>query len=272
MKVPFFLPYNEIHIEYMKTYEKFSIPVQQYHNGYELLLVINGERSFFYNDICYTLRRGDVAVIKPFELHCAESTEMNFYERYALNFRPEDLDCVLSEQETAQLFDNLNSKLLHLNDEQFDIVIGVFALIYSLVSTKNPLSQKAAASAVTSLVLYLNNIEPTSLSTVPIELPQEVIFAINYVNANYQSALTLDMLSDMIHISKYHFCRIFKEATGTTFLEYVNNVRLSHAHRLLSQTDMSMREIAVKTGFSSAEYFSRVFKKTHGVSPKQARL
>lgn len=271
MKVPFFIPYDEIYIEYMKTYEKFNIPVQQYHNGYEILFMINGERSFFYNDICYTLKRGDVAIIKPFELHCGESREVEFYERYVLNFKPETLECILPPSEIRTLFKSFNSTLLHLNNEQFDVVYAAFKLIDAILNTKNPFSQKAASSAILSLLVYLKNIHKTDIPAVELSISQEVSSAINYVNLNYATAISLDRISEMIHLSKYHFCRIFKKDTGITFFEYLNKVRLAHAHRLLIQSDMTINEIAVKTGFGSAAYFSRVFKKAHGISPKTAR-
>lgn len=271
MKVPFFLPYNGIYIEYVKIYEKYNIPVQQYHDGYEIFLMIDGERELFYNDINYTLRRGDIAIIKPFELHCAESADVEFYERYVLNFNPEKLLTILTETELKMLFDDFNSKLIHLNDIQFDIVYSSFKLIDCMLNMKNPLSDKAVCSAIMSLVMYIKTINTTSGSSVPFGLSSEVSFAIGYVNKNYKKNITLDMMSDMIHISKYHFCRIFKEATGMTFLEYVNKVRLSHAHRLLMQTDMTINDIALRTGFGTAAYLSRMFKKTHGVSPKNVR-
>ena len=272
MKIPFFDPHEEIYIEYLKNYKKHNVPVQQYHDGYELYLLIDGERSLFYNDMCHTLKRGDLAVIRPFELHYAESGDAEFYERYVLNFKPSQLEPILSENESKLLFNSFNSRLLHLNEEQLQTVYSSFILIDSLTDIKNPLSRKSVCAAILSLLVFISGIHQTDIPSAAKGLPQEIISAINYINTRYADNISLDMVAGALHMSKYHFCRVFKEVTGTTFLEYLHNVRLSHAHRLLIQSDLPVSEIAVRTGFGSAAYFSRMFKKTHGISPRAARI
>lgn len=72
-------------------------------------------------------------------------------------------------------------------------------------------------------------------------------------------------------MNKYHLCHTFKEITGATVLEYLNNVRLSKAHSLLMDTGYSMEEIARETDFSSSLNLTRVFKKAYGMAPTQFR-
>ena len=72
-------------------------------------------------------------------------------------------------------------------------------------------------------------------------------------------------------MSKSHFCHLFSKETGSTFLQYVNNLRISEAHRLLLETDMKIHEISDNVGFHSVAQMTRVFKSIHGVSPSQLR-
>ncbi len=270
MKIPLFNSYEEIFVEHIKG-GKYDVPVQQYHDDYELYLLLDGERAMFFNDVRYTLRRGDMAVIRPFELHSAESGDFPFYERYVLNFKPSHLAPILSEGEQKQFFSGFTSRLLHLDDAQLDIIYSSFRLIDALINTKNPFTQKAVCAAVISLIMYIKTVPPSNVEAREIGLPKELSDAIIYINEHYGESISLDMAADMAHLSKYHFCRVFKLATGATFLEYLTNVRLSHAHRLLIQTDMSVSEISRRTGFTSAAYFSRMFKKIYGIPPKAAR-
>ena len=83
--------------------------------------------------------------------------------------------------------------------------------------------------------------------------------------------LTLEELADISCLSKYHFSRKFKETTGATVFEYLNNVRLTKVHCLLLDTNMSIEEISVKTGYSSALQLMRTFKDTYGMSPRAFR-
>mgnify|MGYP001943253646 FL=1 len=73
-------------------------------------------------------------------------------------------------------------------------------------------------------------------------------------------------------MSRSHFCRLFKEVTGQTLIEYVNDIRLSKAKAMLQDPNLSITEIALSTGFSDINYFSRLFKKTYQISPSGMRM
>jgi len=92
---------------------------------------------------------------------------------------------------------------------------------------------------------------------------------LKFIEENYQEEITLEKLCLMANLSKYRFCHLFKELTGKTFSEYLNIVRVNRAEELLCETDMSVTEIALKCGFSDANYFSRVFKKHKKTIPSR---
>ncbi|SEQ24436.1 two-component system, response regulator YesN [Lachnospiraceae bacterium NE2001] len=93
----------------------------------------------------------------------------------------------------------------------------------------------------------------------------------DYINANYQKDISLDEVSREINISPYYFSKVFKEATGQNFIDYLTGLRIEKAKELLDNTDMSMKEICVEVGYSNPNYFSRIFKKIVGVSPTEYR-
>ena len=72
----------------------------------------------------------------------------------------------------------------------------------------------------------------------------------------------------MCFLSTGRFHHVFKDYTGMTPKEYINNIRISRAKELLVNTDMTMSEIAERTGFYDQNYFSRMFKKHTGSCPK----
>ena len=72
-------------------------------------------------------------------------------------------------------------------------------------------------------------------------------------------------------MNKSYFCRRFKQITGKTPLEYVNGYRLAKAHALLTTTDMTVAQIALITGFSDSNYFTRVFTRHYSLSPTKIR-
>ena len=95
--------------------------------------------------------------------------------------------------------------------------------------------------------------------------------AIRYISQNFSRNLTLDEVADHVHLNPSYFSTLFKQSTGSSFKEYLNMVRIEESKRLLSNTDYSIIDISLATGFEDQSYFSKVFKKYTGLTPKQYR-
>ncbi len=95
--------------------------------------------------------------------------------------------------------------------------------------------------------------------------------AIKYINENYKNDITLADISGYIKLNPSYFSAIFKKETGIGFSDYVNKVRVDESKRLLSDTRISILDIALDVGFESQSYFTKVFKKFTGMTPKQYR-
>ena len=92
-----------------------------------------------------------------------------------------------------------------------------------------------------------------------------------YIQENYKKDLSLDALSKELDISPYYFSKLFKEETGSNFVEYLTNLRMSRAKELLKDEKLSMKEICMEVGYSDPNYFSRIFKKNFGMTPTEYR-
>lgn len=95
--------------------------------------------------------------------------------------------------------------------------------------------------------------------------------ALSYISRNFASPITLDDVAKQVHLNPAYFSSIFKQSIGSSFKEYLNMVRIEESKRLLANTDYSVIDIAVATGFEDQSYFSKVFKKYTGLTPKQYR-
>ena len=99
-----------------------------------------------------------------------------------------------------------------------------------------------------------------------------IIKAKDYIEKNYASQDTcLSTVADVVHLSPNHFSTIFSQECGITFIEFLTNVRVEAAKKLLKETDMKGSDIAYECGFGDPHYFSFIFKKTTGVSPRAWR-
>ena len=95
--------------------------------------------------------------------------------------------------------------------------------------------------------------------------------AVEYIGSNIFTELDIDSICTHIHMSKYYFCRKFKEHTGMTVMAYILKTRLMLAKDMLIKEKSSVSEISEKCGFSSISYFCQVFKADTGLSPLRYR-
>ena len=95
--------------------------------------------------------------------------------------------------------------------------------------------------------------------------------AIEYINSNIKENLTVDGICEYTHMSKYHFCRSFKKATGLTVMNYILNTRITLAKNLLANENISVGEISSLCGFSNISVFCRAFKDNTSMTPLQYR-
>ena len=93
----------------------------------------------------------------------------------------------------------------------------------------------------------------------------------DYIKNNYNMALTLETISADFGINKYVLCRKFRNKKGITMTEYISEIKIERACRLLKESSFTVAEIALRTGYNSAKYFSAEFKKKMGVSPANYR-
>lgn len=94
---------------------------------------------------------------------------------------------------------------------------------------------------------------------------------LHVIENNYSERIHLKELADTVNLSVCHFCRTFKQITGKTMTDYVNGVRLEKATYFLEQTDLNITEIALRCGFDSVNYFSRLFRKYYNTSATEFR-
>ncbi len=100
-----------------------------------------------------------------------------------------------------------------------------------------------------------------------------ILKAKEYIDKNYADQnTTLTTVADIVCLSPNHFSTIFSQECNTTFIEYLTNVRIENAKRLIKSTEMKGYDIAYECGFSDPHYFSYIFKKNTGLTPREYKL
>ena len=92
---------------------------------------------------------------------------------------------------------------------------------------------------------------------------------INYLNYHYREKISLDMVSDLAGFHPSAFCRYFKEKTGKTLSEFLNDMRIGYACKLLIEGHLSVSQICFECGFNNLSNFNRTFKRLTRFTPSE---
>jgi AraC family transcriptional regulator, transcriptional activator of pobA len=94
---------------------------------------------------------------------------------------------------------------------------------------------------------------------------------LRHIDEHFAETMTIEQAARLVNLNTFHFCKTFKKTTGSTFIEYVNLIRVREAGRLLRETDMTVTEIADRIGCGNPNYFTKLFKQYRGITPTQFR-
>ena len=95
--------------------------------------------------------------------------------------------------------------------------------------------------------------------------------ACKYIQENFRRELSLDDVSKEVNVSPYYFSKLFKEEIGENFIDYLTALRIGNAKELLRRPVLSVREAGLQSGYADPNYFSRIFKKHTGMTPREYR-
>lgn len=154
-------------------------------------------------------------------------------------------------------------------------IMRVYGLLDTLSSVKDGFY---AVQQFLTILYELSRIEgartlaSSSYAKVAVEDDSRRILKVkNYISENYMDDLRLPVLADLVGMSSCAFSRFFKFQTGRNISEYIIDLRLGFAARMLVDTAKSISEISIECGFNNLSNFNRIFKKKKGCSPSEFR-
>ena len=140
--------------------------------------------------------------------------------------------------------------------EGFDSVLELMAILNDL--SLSPDSRTLSEDVTYNTELIYND-------------SQRVEKVVDFINENFSRTIRLVEAAELVEMAETAFSRFFKAKTGITFVDYLNDIRLGHASRLLIDSTSPIAEIAQECGFTSLTNFNRIFKKRKGLVPKDFR-
>lgn len=259
-----------IEFERGESIENYSMRELHSHPYYEIYFLEKGERTFFLKNAMYTLSKMSVVIIPPHTMHM---TQGNAYLRYNVYVMPTALDefqrSILEERalKVYSVEDKDRGELLKIMKRGIEFSQG-----HDLRFEKEKLN--AALSAYLLFIYSLKeekDLSEMKYSSKDEYIPEQYLKIVDYIVNNYNKKITLDQLAESFFLGKTTLINNFKKYFGCSPIEFLLNIRISKAEKLLFNTSESIEKIAEIVGFSSANYFSLIFKKKTKMSPKKYR-
>ncbi len=260
---------NFLEIENREMDVDFDMSEPHSHDYFELYFLLEGSRAMFLQDKMFVLPPNTFCVIPPFCLH---KTEGGPYKRINVNISAD-----LLEKDEQKFFSDCEKRFAMKLDNAYLPLTKSLLHEASTLKAMDSKSTKIYQYALAKSVLYL--LQKQDLQPIPVasESPLNaasdplVLKMALFINENYQQDITLETLCKHFFLSKATICKRFKNVIRCSVMEYLFRVRVNKAKSLLSTTEKSIEEISFLCGFSSANYFSLVFKKEIGLSPLNYR-
>ncbi len=255
-----------------KTSSGGHIPMH-WHQEMELMYLLNGEATMNVSGETKQLRKRHLVVVEEkriHSVHCRDDTTMFL----CVHISKEALNRYIPNIEFSTI--ELNEEFL--NDQQYpkylEICQRLEDLTRSYIVSDEYFTMEADGIILKVMALLLRNF---AKDTIPEQAGVDIISAdrirkiIDYVAVNYQDSISLADGAEVLGLGREAFSRFFKRMMGMSFLQYVNEVRLSHSYEDLMRTELPIHEIMEKNGLTNQKLFNRRFKEYYGMTPSEAR-
>ena len=265
-------PFSTYHIE--NRGQSFQIPVH-WHDELKIIYVKSGFLTVNISGENYIGKPGDAFVVSPGNLHFMGSqtgTVDYFTFLFPLKYIAFRTDDMLDDK----LIEPLNSGHLMISPEIKDTVKEQCEQLARVYAAEIDESESKITGQIRKKIILLQFIhelwkkgfivenDTTGRNTVEKEM-------VSYIQQNYTGKILLREFGEQFHLSEKYISRYFKEHFHITLSQYVTYLRLEHAKQMLQETDISVTEVAMQSGYQNISYFIRSFKKTYGVSPLKYR-
>lgn len=244
-----------------------------YHDALEILYPLNGDMDLLVDRKRKKLQTKNLTVIESGQIH-----HTHCHDKYSM------LVCIhISKMHLQSYLPDIElyriqcspSTLSEENAEHYKKLCAILAELTRLYITDAPMFDLEADGLILQvmaiLLRYFSVPATPQMPSASLNSIDRIRTVISYVQEHFREAITLDDISELLGIDKAYFCRFFKQNMGLSFLQYINEVRLSHAYQDLMETDLPIAEVMEQNGLTNQKLFNRSFKELYGCTPSSVR-
>ena len=242
------------------------------HETVEIALVLDGSCDFMGNNEPLPVNTGELCIIFPHTIHGftvrskvpCRFLQAHIYPQYFLDIDPhvaQELPFIrhMTDERSAYFLRSCTPELLSCMQR----------LCRETGALDTPFHRALANTYVVEMIFLLSrDITQTHRQVFTIDNPL-AIHAINYINSHIEQKMSLESIAEECHVSSRYLSQVFKKSVNITVNAYISIAKIDRAISYITSEQMQFSEVASILGFSSAQYFSTVFKKYTGVTPSE---
>lgn len=231
------------------------------HNYIEAELILSGSASNSINGKEETVKKGSIYILRPADVHSFKAlSDVSLIKIYLS-------ETIISEEILNIIMSNETNLIRKLSNEEFSQILILFKLLESDFNSEHK-NERLMYNSVDSFfsIILRSQLEKSLLKD---KDPLQTV--LNYLQIHFAESPTLAEAADVIHYNPSYFSKFFHDKTSVTFSDYLNNLKISCAKKLLANSKEKIIIIGEKCGFKSQSNFLRVFTSNVGMSPMDYR-
>ena len=233
------------------------------HSYTELFYIIGGDGQFQIDEKLFPVHSNQLVVVNPNIIHTEVSYEAHPLEYIVLGI--EGVELTIPGSDEARY-------CIYSFPENNDVLTCMQQVLQEMQACR-PEYQTACLAYMDIILVQLMRNASVSVTPTSSRFPanRQCASVRQYIDQHYKESLTLDMLAEKVSINKFYMAHAFKREYGVSPINYLISCRIREGKKLLSETDLSLSQIATVLGFSSSSYFSQSFRNAEGISPTEYR-
>ena len=267
-------PYNAYICSIPLDFEKVPL---HWHDEVEIIYIKKGRGRVTLDFTSLYVEAGDIIIVSPGQLHAIGPAEDSMeYEN--IIFHPQILlskqtDTCSTDYFSPLMDGTLTIPVLYQPGDPYYKEISACVDANDEISKTNPPAYQLFIKSQLFMLFYIlfNKCSSRNAQKKDYKSLEKMKLILKFVENNYMEKITIEDVAKEVNLSQSHFMKYFKNTMGTSFIDYLNEYRLTMASRLLISSDSSILDIAAEVGFDNLSYFNRSFKKRFQQTPREYR-
>ncbi len=251
--------------EKLKYDKGFTMSGMHFHRHYEVYYLVSGKTKYFIGSEIFLLIPGDFVFIPKGEFHRTDSNGIESLERILINFD----DSFIDPDYIGYLVELLSLKHIRIHESKLHVFHSIFKKMEDEEKTELAGCNEMKKLYLEQMLIMISRYKRNSVKQELKGSYKIIQDAAMYIKENFSQNIDLDFLAQKYAMSSGHFSKLFKRVTGVKLTEYITVSRIMAAQEMLSSENKNITEVAIACGFNDSNYFTRVFKRETGMTPKK---